>query len=104
MTNEEKYKTPQERDTAFEIFCNGHCCDDKCPCHHEKDVNCSFLWLSLEAEEEKIIPCPFCGGESVAYYDEDLMGHIVFCLECKTRSGLCKTKANAIAKWNGRVK
>lgn len=102
MTNEEKYRTPVERDTAFARFCYGHRCDDKCP-GHIKDVNCRFLWLALEAEKEKPLTCPFCGADGIITEVKG-GGFKVFCGECLSMSSAYITKDKAIAAWNRRVK
>jgi len=64
MTNGEKYKTVKERTEAFDAFCDSH--SSKCEgCPLEKacdDDSYAFAWLELEAEDEKPLPCPFCGG------------------------------------------
>lgn len=71
MTNEEKYKTPAEREKAFAEYCQKEICWRSCfyPRHQ-----CLLRWLALEVEEEKPLPCPFCG-------DETWVG-------CATRNGL----------------
>lgn len=67
MTNDERYKTPEERAEAFSKFCISRKCDD-CACakQGEKGISlCEFKWLALEAEEEKPLACPFCGMYAV---------------------------------------
>lgn len=67
MTNGEKYKGAKERSRAFEAFCDavdGDC--DECPLRFTErglTYECLLKWLDLEAEDEKPLPCPFCGGE-----------------------------------------
>ena len=104
MTNEEKYKTPEERNEAFSRFCGGANGCSPCPLGKTLPTRCHFSWLALEAEEEKPLPCPFCGGECVAHHDDERVGYAVFCLECKANSRAYTTKADAIAAWNRRVK
>ena len=104
MTNEEKYKTPQERDRAFVRFCTERGCKE-CQCRRG-GANCHYVWLALEAEEEKPLPCPFCGGEAEidsaihfgSYY------YFVKCKICHMSSMSCLIKDEAIAAWNRRVK
>ena len=110
MTNEEKFKTPEERLAAFREYCDRHrekfngCTIGNCPLRTTSTRACQFLWLALEAEEEKPLDCPFCGGECVAHHDDERVGYAVFCLECKANSRVYTTKADAIAAWNRRAK
>ena len=105
MTNEEKYKTPNERIEAFLEFCTKKKCD-KCECskQEKKGISlCEFVWLTLEAEEEKLLRCPFCGGEA----DTTLLGGHEFsvrCYECLAETDTYETRGEAIAAWNRRVK
>lgn len=109
MTNEQRYKAPEERAEAFRKFCNSKQCNE---CECSKDGKkfvalCEFRWLALEAEEE-LLSCPFCGGEaelvhplSMGYaYDR----YFVTCKECRATSMRYSTEADAIAAWNRRVK
>lgn len=105
MNNEEKYKTPQERDTAFRRFCDERLCNPECPCN-TIDANCRFIWLTLEAEE-KPLPCPFCGAEAEVVEASRLVmprGTFVQCKNCWAFVAGFKTKTEAIAAWNRRVK
>ena len=103
MTNESKYKTPQERDHAFTLFCTEQNCKE-CQCYN-KGANCRYVWLALEFEE-KPLPCPFCGGKAEidstihqgSYY------YFVKCKNCHMSSISCLMKDEAIAAWNRRVK
>lgn len=110
MTNGEKYKTPQERYKAFRKFCDKHICDDnlcddECPCH-KSNFGCHFPWLALESEVEKPLPCPFCGGEAEVSEGYSVMpkGVFVQCKHCWAFVAGFKTKTDAIAAWNRRVK
>lgn len=104
MTNEEKYKTPEGRNKAFRRFCDNHICNDECPCH-KGNAHCNFLWLALEAEEEKLLSCPFCGGEAEVVRGHPMSnGSWVRCKKCNVLSMLYYTKAEAIAAWNRRAK
>lgn len=65
MTNEEKYKTPEERKLMFDCFCNTRLCVF-CQCNadvigktkSERDSECRPKWLALEADEEEKKPSP----------------------------------------------
>lgn len=102
MTNEEKYKTPEERINAFNAFCEQHnICKD---CHLSTTIRsgarseCVLKWLTLEAKEEKLLPCPFCGGDA-----EEAFHYGVRCKDCKSSTMAYATKAEAIAAWNRRA-
>ena len=103
MTNEEKYKTLEERNVAFTEFCDGHTCD-KCQCD-ALDGDCHFAWLSLEVKENPS-NCPFCdGGADVVVNDGPTMtmGVCVKCKSCGASSMTFNTREAAIAAWNRRV-
>ena len=55
----------------------------------------------------KLKPCPFCGSEDVETARFALDGipnkTCVFCHNCKTFVGRCKTELDAIKKWNRRA-
>ena len=65
MLNQDKYKTPEERDNAFNKWCfNRDCKSCNLKAHNiDGDAGCRFYWLDLEADEEKPEPCPFCGNK-----------------------------------------
>lgn len=111
MTNEEKYKTAEERQEAFCAFCRPKMCYE-CPCYKRingnKRPHCILRWLALEAEGEKLMPCPFCGGEaevfSSPYY------HKRFAVRCNDNrcdvrpcTEYAKDINDAIAAWNRRA-
>lgn len=102
MTNEEKYKTAEERHEAFAKFCiaKGDC--DKCPAHGIADGNCRFRWLALEAEEEKPMPCPFCGNFIVVEERDRFRMYNATCnnYTCRYQAPMCNSKAAAIATHN----
>ncbi len=60
--------------------------------------------------ENKLLPCPFCGGEAREYGNAKVIGtkikhyQLVVCMndDCGCRTGLCETVADAIHKWNTR--
>lgn len=66
MKNFEKYKTAEERVKEFDRFCNQHNGCSACPVGADwcSRCECAMVWLDREAnEEEKLLPCPFCGDE-----------------------------------------
>lgn len=104
-TNLERYKTAEGRAKAFEKFCNIHdkCGCTECPLSNIKpdcgDSRGQFHWLDLEAEEEKILPCPCCGGECVVISHSE--GHCVRCQERYCYIGKnFESKDEAIANHN----
>lgn len=115
MTNGEKYKTAEERFAAFMGYCDRHrkkfngCTIGNCPLRTTSKRACQFLWLSLEAEEEKPLPCPCCGGEARSYADLltcacGSYGYRVRCTVCGMASRVFESMEVAIAAWNRRVK
>ena len=104
MKNEQKYKTAEERVKAFDrwrktIKCEGcsQMCD-KCEAGPLAD-ECGFKWLTLEAEEEKPNPCPFCGGMTEVITDEQ--GYCgVSCIHCDYTSERYRQSIYAIAAHN----
>ena len=105
MTNNERYNTPEERADALRKFCISKKCDD-CACAKQgkKGISlCEFKWLSLEAEEEELLRCPFCSGEAGITHPG---GHefSVYCYECFAETGTYETIDDAIAAWNRRAK
>ena len=58
MTNEQKYKTPEEQAKAFLKFCakhfrrpDGYNCTG-CPAAFKSKTSCDLVWLKLKADEE----------------------------------------------------
>lgn len=109
MTNEEKYKTPEERQEAFETFCESQRFDNM-PCskcceirNNKSKASCEYIWLALEAEEDKPLTCPFCGADGIITEVKG-GGFKVFCVECLSMSSAYTTKDKAIAAWNRREK
>lgn len=98
MKNSEKFKTAEERAKAFTKWCAEkqktaigkvakHECSD-CPLD-EHTPCCFFFWLDLEAEEEKPLPCPFCGSNTVVKSNVTVRhvdNHLVECTNCQYRS------------------
>ena len=112
MTNEERYKTTDDRVYAFRKYCR-----DKGTCHdcalNETGVSrticvdrCILNWLALEAEEEKPLNCPFCGGEAESKFTRPLIDgyYYVHCKNCHSSTRGYRTKDDAIDAWNRRVK
>lgn len=113
MTNEQKYKTTDERMRAFWRFCKGQekkngclgCPTKGVPPYREK---CALTWLALEAEEE-LLSCPFCGGDNIDIFETDFGRSeepYQFAVKCKSCGALvsAEDKDNAIAAWNRRAK
>lgn len=91
MTNEQKYKTPEERVKEF---------------LSQREVSSIATvvanefahWLALEAEEEPG-PCPFCGGMTEVITDEQ--GYYgVSCIHCGYTSERYEQSIYAIAAHN----
>lgn len=117
MTNEEKFKTPEERYEAFGRFCRENNCNkgcNNCPVSSMRG-GCRFAWLALEAEEE-LLPCPFCGGKAKFHeergtFDVDgskllTVHYEVYCPRCfaQTSSIAGGDKNMVIERWNRRAK
>ena len=77
MTNAEKFTTAEEREIAFNKWCKTQQHD--CP-RGSKCLRCMFHWLDLEAEDEKQLPCPFCGGTDLVM--QDVGGFEIACQGC----------------------
>ena len=88
MTNEQKYKTPEERIKAFDEFCNRNGCLKKCAALGNRDprkitmFGCMAYWLALEAEDERPEPCPFCGNKYLAITKDGNNLWSVSCTAC----------------------
>lgn len=52
---------------------------------------------------EKLKPCPFCGGEAELIKIYNTQWHYVQCVKCKVKTEH-KTEQEAINAWNTRVK
>lgn len=104
MTNEAKYKTPKERRAGFRKFCESHECA-RCPAYYGDICGCMFEWLTLEVKEEKLTPCPFCGGEThsnLGHLKAGVVHYWVDCIspDCMYRSAHYTDKNTAIAAHN----
>lgn len=102
MTNEQKYKTTEERNEAFHRFCKSVNDCSICPVSKAPYRRCTFAWLALEAEEEKPDACPCCGGEARIARGTDWAR--VVCQSCRLGTEAERTPSEAIAKWNRRAK
>ena len=103
MTNEQKYKTPEERIRAFGGFCSKHfrCID--CPFYSLRDKPswCVLKWLALEAEEEKPLPCPYCHKETMPIHiHSDNCFAVKCCMGCGYTSAHTCTEHGAIHNHN----
>ena len=97
MKNCEKYKTADERAKALRVFCNSNKTCKRCTLYDAIDDvrNCAFHWLELEAnDDEKPLPCPFCGGEcNVIGY----VNHRVKCMSCNYESIMDSDRDKVVA-------
>lgn len=103
MTNNERYRTPEERAEAFRKFCNSSQCNE-CECGKDGKrlvALCEFRWLVLEAKKE-LLSCPFCDHSS-PYLHNDGERWLVDCGVCGAQI-FRSTKESAIATWNRRAK
>lgn len=93
MKNSERYKSVKERLDAFRNLCNR--------CGTLMEVSGFAQWLDLEADEEKPMPCFYCGG-NVNVYDYNRVGHTVkfICDKCGAELSLNVNKADAVAAHN----
>lgn len=86
MTNGEKYRTVKERYYAFRQTFGTKCEDCQylplCSCDLSE---CIVRWLDLEAEVEKILPCPYCGGTTEIAGDGTYQ---VVCMKCMYASAM----------------
>lgn len=104
MKNFEKYKTAKERHVAFKRYCGGQDCKECKIREFRFGMYCSFVWLELEAEEEKTKPmdCPFCGGKCVALGGFGGAKWLIGCVDnnCLYTSSRATTEDDAISKHN----
>lgn len=107
MKNFEKYKTTKQRLDAFGKFCNPVVwnCTKVCKLSEANKLGgvdtmkCFSNWLDLEAEEEKPMPCPFCGSE--CFVNTNSEGHEVRCEKRYCYIGKTfESKSDAIAAHN----
>ena len=96
MTNEQKYKTPDERNNAF----NEWCFNSDCKSCIDAGDGCKFYWLALEAEEEKPEPCFFCGNKYLAITKDGNNLWSVSCTACLYESRHHENRDVAIAAHN----
>lgn len=95
MKNFEKYKNQNDLIKAF--FKN------RSPSSISVSIVEEFVkWREMEAEEEKILPCPFCGSNANLFHAVDGR-HAVHCTDiwrCKYMSGEYASDEEAIANHN----
>ena len=93
MTNEQKYKTAEER---VETFLSHRSDKSSIAAVVAKEF---AHWLSLEADDVKIESCPFCGGTTEVITDEQ--GYYgVSCIHCDYTSERYRQSIYAIAAHN----
>lgn len=82
MTNAEKFKTLEERISAFDKFCKQPNCDG-CPVAHacgKSRAYASLKWLDLQFTDGiKVEKCPYCGSD--CYVESHSEGHEVRCTQ-----------------------
>lgn len=106
MTNGEKFKTAEERQSNFNKFCKQNVKCQHCLLAHSARLGiCRFKWLDLECKEE-FLPCPFCGSE--ARLISGLEDNYVICRNDDCAAAIVarsfSSAEEAIAAWNRRVK
>lgn len=102
MTNGEKYKGAEEREKAFNRFCDSMSLCAKCPVVTPGRMNkviCMLKWLDLEAKKEKQDNCPYCGNETYKGYILNAHGYAVQC-KCGYSSSIQVSMNEAIARHN----
>lgn len=107
MKNFEKYKTADERAYAFMNFCNGNSPCGKCQLNNVAATRpgCAYVWLDLDAGEEKSIDCPFCGSPTRPNCGHLMMDSIRYWVDCTNpacmyRSGHYLNAADAVSAHN----
>ena len=102
MLNQDKYKTAEERNDAFNEWCFNRDCETcKLKAHNfDGGAWCRFYWLALEAEEEKIEPCPFCWNRHLAITKDGNNLFSVSCTACLYESLHHMNRDNAISAHN----
>ena len=103
MLNQDKYKTPEERNNAFSEWCFSRDCKScELKSHNSFDGGdgCRFYWLALEAEEEKLEPCFYCGNKYLAVTKDGNNLWSVSCTACLYESGHHADRDAAIAAHN----
>lgn len=110
MTNEEKFKTVEERIKAFKKFCKEKYCEG-CPCKektadYRTPVRCMLAWLELEYIEVKPLSCPFCGCSDIGVYAHSSLVQMKYaqCKGCDSQGAVRATVDEAIKAWNRRAK
>ena len=102
-TNEERFRTPDERNAAFKEWCLNRDCESCELKSHNGFAGCEFYWLALEAEEETE-PCFYCGSEM--HYRVERRNftdrHWLECTnsKCGFESAKYESKADAISAHN----
>lgn len=106
MTNEQKFKTSEERSAAFDAWCRK---EEKCKkCGFETSRACAYCfnrWLSREADHDEVKSCPFCWSKCTVENvctNEDQTSKYVCCTndKCMYQSAIGKDAADAIEKHN----
>ena len=53
---------------------------------------------------DKLLPCPFCGGEAAIFQGSDENQHTVRCVQCAIKMPIMLNREGAIEAWNRRAK
>ena len=101
-TNEERFRTPEERNAAFKEWCFSRLCEScKLKAHNfDGGAGCRFYWLALEAEEEKPEPCFYCGNKYLAITKDGNNLWSVSCTACLYESRHHENRDTVIAEHN----
>lgn len=101
MTNFEYYKTPEELENAFCVFCQKQKRCEECKYYPGESKGICDIFF---AYGEALKPCPFCGGKAIIRNEDYAI--FVECTKCYARSGQeldCNCKEELIERWNKRV-
>ena len=90
MTNEQKFTNAEERNAAYRAYI----------ADFTRPIIGQFEWLALEAEEEKLEPCFFCGNKYLAITKDGNNLWSVSCTACLYESRHHENRDAAIAAHN----
>lgn len=110
MTNSEKYKTAEEREEererAHKAWCTNDNKEKKFRCPNVGCIGCAFRWLDLEAEEaeeaeeEKPLPCIYCGNDMMQFHDEYGYGLLCATTQCGATTYRFNNPEQAVKEYN----
>lgn len=102
MKNFEKYVPAKDREAAFYQFCARQESCKSCVLSSFSESTptaCAFAWLDIDFEEEKPMPCPFCGAATEIEIDEN-GGYSIACIHCEYGSPVYNESEYAIEHHN----